>query len=387
VLKGNFANNVQNQWLKKSLLVFQFTISIAFIVGLLVIRSQLNYMQTQDKGFSTAQVIYIKNTAWFDNLTTFKPVKERMLKIDGVTSVSVTNNFPTGPRPLSQIYTIEGNNHYMNVVAVDFDFFKTMDIKLASGRFFSDQLGTDTASAVILNESAVKKYDISNPIGKVIRSCNSSYQIVGVIKDFKADGFERAVEPTVYSFKNKCGEIKTSIIVKISQGKMSSALTALKLNWSTINKKDGDDFRYDFMDDLYGKLFKKQEQLRFVFTCLSGITILIALCGLYAYAKYMTNSRIKEIAVRQILGANDTQIFTLLNGYFFWLIILSNLIAAPLVYIYASYWLEGFAYKQSMSVLPFLITSLVTIFLTVITVCSQALKAIKTRPVLALKYE
>lgn len=99
-----------------------------------------------------------------------------------------------------------------------------------------------------------------------------------------------------------------SILIKIDQGKVSGVLNTLKSNWSDINKLDGDDFRYDFMDNLYGKLFKKQEQLKYVFTCLSIITVLIALFGLYAYAKYITSSKLKEIAIRKTLGANNFQI-------------------------------------------------------------------------------
>jgi putative ABC transport system permease protein len=387
LLKGNFSNSAENQGLKKALLVFQFSIAIAFIVGLLVIRGQLNYMQTQDKGFSTNQVLCIRNMMIFDNQDVFKPVKDQLLKIDGVKSVSVANHIPTGPKASSQIYSVNGNDQYLNPVAVDIDFFQTLDVKLASGRFFSEKFKTDTATAVILNETAVKKYNLINPIGKLIRGCNTSFQIVGVIKDFKADGFENAVEPTVYSLKNKCGDYKTLVLIKVNQGKIPQVLRTLKSSWSSINKRDGDDFRYDFMDNLYGKLFKKQEQLRFVFTCLSTITILVALCGLYAYAKYITNTRLKEIAIRKILGANNLQIFTILNNYFVWLIILSNLIAAPIVYIYGNYWLEGFAYKQSISILPFVLTSLLTVLLTVVTVFIQALKAIKTRPVVALRYE
>jgi putative ABC transport system permease protein len=387
VLKGNFGNSSENQWLKKALLVFQFSIATAFIVGLLIVRGQLDYMQTEDKGFSTNQVLCIRNMMIFDNQDVFKPVKDQLLKIDGVKSVSVANHIPTGPIASPQMYSVNGNDQYLSPVAVDIDFFQTLDVKLASGRFFSDKLKTDTATAVILNETAVKKYNLINPIGKMIRGCNTSFQIVGVIRDFKADGFEKAVEPTVYSLKNKCGDPKILILIKVSQGKIPNVLSTLESGWSSINKRDGDDFRYDFMDNLYGKLFKKQEQLKFVFTCLSTITILVALCGLYAYAKYITNSRLKEIAVRKILGANNLQIFTILNNYFFWLIILSNLTAAPIVYIYASYWLESFAYKQSISLLPFILTLVLTVLLTVVTVFIQALKAIKTRPVVALRYE
>ena len=387
VLKGNFQNSLQSQWLKKVLLIFQFSIAIAFIIGLLIVRDQLNYMQTQDKGFSAEQVVYIRNLAWFDKEAVFKPVKEQIMKINGVKSVTVANHIPTHPKPLSQIFSIDGKDNYYSSINVGFDYFETLDVKLAEGRLFSDKFGVDTASSVVLNEAAVKRYQILNPIGKTIRGCHSTYQIIGVIKDFKSDGFEKAVEPTVYSMKNSCGASKIAIMIKIDQRNAAAVLNELKSNWSAINKLDGEDFRYEFMDNLYDQLFKKQKQLQFIFTCLSAITILIALFGIYAYAKFITNSRLKEIAVRKILGASNLQIISLLNGHFTWLIIISNVIAGTVVYIAANKWLENFAYKDTISAVPFVMTSLGTTMLIVVTVCFHAFKALKTKPVTVLKYE
>lgn len=387
VLKGNFSNSTDNQWLKKSLLVAQFSIATAFITGLLLINRQLSYMQTEDKGFSANQVVFVQNNAIFNAQLDFQPVKDRIIQIDGVKSVSVTSYVPTGPKPSAQTFSIDGIDEQMLSVAVDPDFFETLSIKLVSGRFFSDKFGTDSSDAVILNEAAVKKYNLTNPIGKSIRSCNSSFQIIGVIKDLKAEGFEKVAEPTVYSLTNKCAEARTAILIKVSEGKASKALTTLKANWPGINKLDGEDFRYEFMDILYGKLFKKQEQLKFVFTVLSILTILIALSGLYAYAKFITRAKLKEIAVRKILGASDYQIFNQINNNFFQLVILSNIIVAPLIYIFANQWLAGFAYKQSISFVPFLITLSLTVLLSVLTVTIQGFRALKTTPSKALRAE
>ncbi len=387
VLKGNFYNSLQSQWLRKVLLVFQFSIAIAFIIGLLIVRDQLNYLQTQDKGFSADQVVYIRNMAIFDKETVFKSVKERIMKVNGVKSVTVANNIPTSPKPQSQLFSVDGKENYFSLVNVGFDYFETLDVKLADGRLFSPTFSADTASSVILNEAAVKRFQISNPIGKTIRGCNTVYKIIGVIKDFKSEGFEKVVEPTVYSIKNTCGEAKTAIMIKVDQGKTSGVLQELKANWSTINELDGEDFRYDFLDSLYYKLFKKQEQLKFVFTCLSAITILIAMFGIYAYAKFITNSRQKEIAVRKILGASNYQIIQLLIVHFTGLMVISNMIAAVVVYVVASKWLENFAYKEAISAVPFVVTSLATTILIMITVCFHAFKALKTKPVTILKYE
>ncbi|RZK52172.1 MAG: FtsX-like permease family protein, partial [Pedobacter sp.] len=225
------------------------------------------------------------------------------------------------------------------------------------------------------------------PIGQTITGSGIPYKIVGVIKDFKSQGFETAVQPTIYTINDPYGDYKTQIMVKIEQNRMTEVLAVLKSQWSQINPKDGEDFRYEFLDVLYGKLFKKQEQLQSVFFAAAILTILIAMLGLFAFAKYITNGRIKEIAVRKILGANDLQIFKLINTSFFVMVVIANLISWPLAYILTKQWLATFAYRIDIPILPFILSGLMTVLLTIITVTIQARSAVKANPVDALKYE
>ncbi|WP_316832038.1 ABC transporter permease [Pedobacter aquatilis] len=387
VLKGNFSTSKQSSWLRNGLLVFQFSIAVIFIIGLLIINSQLKYMRTQDLGFTANQVVYIKNVSLFNKPENFQPVRERILKIPGIKSATVATAIPDGSDNGANGYTFEGRQGSLDFVDVDFDYFETLDIKLKEGRFFNKGFGTDTANAAVVNESTVAKYGMKNPVGKTIRGCNIDYKIVGVVKDFKSQGFENAVQPTIYSIKNPCGNYKTQLMLKIEENKMVDALAALKAQWPQINPKDGEDFRYEFLDELYGKLFKKQEQLQSVFFAAALLTIFIAILGLFAFARYITNGRIKEIAVRKILGASDVQIFKLINSAFFVMVLIANAISWPVAYILTKKWLKTFAYRINLPVLPFVISALITILLTVITVSIQARKAVKANPVDALKYE
>ncbi|TCC92010.1 ABC transporter permease [Pedobacter frigiditerrae] len=387
VLKGNFTTSKQSYWLRNSLLVVQFSIAVIFITGLLIISSQLKYMRSQDIGFSANQVVYIKNIAYFTNPKDFEPIRDRIMKIEGVKSATVASGIPDGSENGTNGYTVEGKEANIDFLDIDFDYFETLNIKLKEGRFFSKDFNTDTASSAILNESAIAKYGLKNPIGKIIRGCRTDYKIVGVIKDFKTQGFETAIQPTIYTMKNPCGNSKLEIMLKVDESRMSEVLATLKSQWSDINKKDGDNFRYQFLDELYGKLFQKQEQLQSVFFAAAILTILIAMLGLFAFAKYITNGRIKEIAVRKILGANDLQIFKLINSSFFVLVMIANLISWPLAYILTKKWLETFAYRIEMPILPFILSAVITISLTIITVSIQARNAVKANPVDALKYE
>ncbi|MEH3115571.1 ABC transporter permease [Pedobacter terrae] len=387
VLKGNFSTSKKSSWLRNGLLVFQFSIAVIFIIGLFIINSQLKYMRSEDLGFRANQVVYIKNISTFNKPETFVPVRDKILKIPGIKSTTVATDIPNGAEGGANGYTFEGVQSSLDFIDVDFDYFETLDIKLKEGRFFSKSFPADTTNAAVINESTVAKYGMKNPVGKIIRGCNIDYKIVGVIKDFKAQGFESAVKPTIYAIKNPCGNYKTQIMVKIESNKMSSALAALKAHWPQINPKDGEDFRYEFLDELYGKLFKKQEQLQSMFIGAALLTIFIAVLGLFAFAKYITNGRIKEIAVRKILGASDIQIFSLINSSFFIMVLVANVISWPLAYVITKRWLETFAYRIDLPILPFISSALITILLTVITVSIQARKAVKANPVDALKYE
>jgi len=388
VLKGNFQTSKQSYWLRNSLLVFQFSIAVIFIIGLLIINSQLKYMRTQDVGFKPEQVVYIKNLAYFVSPSKFDPIRDKMAKIPGVKSVTVTNALPDGSDGGKNKYTVDGKEQTLSFTDVDFDYFETLGIKIKEGRTFSREFKTDTANSAILNEAAVAKYGLTSPIGKIIKGCqNKEYKIVGVIKDFKALGFEKAVEPAIYAINDPCGNPKTEIMLKIEESKMSEVLSTLKSQWPEINKLDGDNFRYQFLDEMYGKLFKKQEQLQSVFFAAAMLTIFIAILGLFAFAKYITTGRMKEIAVRKILGASHLQIFKLINSSFFVMVLIANIISWPLAYILTKKWLETFAYRIDLPLFPFLISAALTILLTIITVSIQANSAVKANPVDALKYE
>lgn len=387
VLKGNFSTSKQSSWLRNCLLVLQFSVAVIFIISLLVINSQLKYMRNQDLGFTAKRVVYIKNLTLFNDPSKFEPVKDKILKIPGIKSATAATDIPNGAKNGINGYTFEGVDASIDFIDVNFDYFETLDIKLKEGRYFARQFNTDTVNSAVINESAVAKFGMKNPIGKTIRGCNIDYKIIGVVKDFKSQGFESIVQPTIYAIKNPCGNFKTHIMLKVEENKMADALAELRAQWSKINPKDGEDFRYEFLDELYGKLFKKQEQLRSVFFAAALLTISIAVLGLFAFAKFITSNRMKEIAVHKILGASDIQIYRLINKSFFAMVFAANFISWPIAYILAKKWLDTFAYRIDLPLSPFFISASITILLTVLTVSIQAKKAVNANPVDALKYE
>lgn len=387
VLKGNLQTSYKTVWLRNGLLVGQFAIAVVFIAGLFIVSAQLKYMRTEDAGFAPQQVVFVKNMSIFNDPDKFEPVREKIMKIPGVRSVTVASNIPGKASGGKNTYTYNGAKEILTFVDVDYDYFETLEIKFKEGRSFSTKFAADTANSIILNEAAANKFGLTSPIGSTIRGCDIAYNVVGVIKDFKTDGFEKQVEPTVYTMKNPCGNYRLDIMLKVDQGAMAATLAALKKQWPDINKLDGEDFRYQFMDEMYGSLFKKQQQLKSVFTAAAILTLFIALLGLFAVAAYATSNRSKEISIRKILGASNFQILKMLNTFFVRMVIIANLLAWPMAYLLAKQWLNTFAYRMDLTIWPFLAAGFISIILTLITVSAQAGRSIRANPVDALKYE
>ncbi|WP_449438292.1 ABC transporter permease [Pedobacter steynii] len=221
VLKGNFQTSYKTLWLRNFLLIGQFGIAIIFIVGLLVVSSQLKYMRAEDTGFKPDQVLYIKNIVLFRDPASFEPLREKITKIPGVNNVTISSNLPDGSKPGTNTYKVDGKEATIDFIFTDYNYFETLGIELKEGRFFSKEFKSDEENGAIINETAVARYGLVNPIGKTIRGCGMDYKIVGVIKDFKSQGFERAVDPTIYTVKNPCSFSKDKILINVDQSRMS----------------------------------------------------------------------------------------------------------------------------------------------------------------------
>ena len=387
VLKGNLQTSYKTAMMRKILLTGQFAIAIIFIGGLLIVNSQLSYMHTEETGFRPKQVLAIKNMVHYSNPSVFKPVRDKMMKIPGVNNVTVTSDIPDGSKAGTMKFSVGGQEAMSDFLFVDFDYFETLEASIKLGRSFDRRFSADTSNSAILNETAVAQYGLANPLGKIIKGCDIDYQIVGVVKDLKTKGFQQRVEPTVYTIKNPCAGTKNKIMINIDEERIPLVLANLKANWSDINKFDGDDFRYEFLDVLYGRLFRQQERLRSVFFFGAMLTVFIAILGLFAFSAITTQARLKEISVRRILGATDIQILKLLNTYYFWIVLVANLIAWPVIYVLAINWLSGFAFRIAIPFWPFLVAGLATSSLSLLTVSLQVLKVLKTNSAQDLKYE
>ena len=229
--------------------------------------------------------------------------------------------------------------------------------------------------------------NIKNPVGVSVAGCSSRYKIIGVVKDVKAYGFEEKIQPTIYLMKDNCGLSKTQIMISAQGNAIPGMLKTLGAQWSDINKPDGDNFNYHFLDELYGQLFVKQEQLRTVLIYFSGLAVFIAALGLFSLAAHTIRLRVKEVAIRKVFGASALQIISLFSANFIRPVLLAFIISIPIAWAVLDKWLESFAYKTDIGWTAFVLSGLLMTGIALITLCTLTLKAANANPIKNLRNE
>jgi len=324
-------------------------------------------------------VVYIDNLALFNTTGKFETVRNRIKALPGVKYVTIASNVPGGNPPATFDYSVQGKSLSMSTISVDYEYFETLGILAKEGHVFSASFPGDSVNAVI-NEAAARVMGLSRPIGQNVNGQTGNYRIVGMVRDAKAYGFEQTVQPTIYLMKDYSGLSKIQIMISAEGGAIPNILTTLKKQWSSINKLDGDSFSYHFLDELYGQLFVRQEQLQTVLTCFSLLAIFIAGLGLFSSAAYAISQRRREIAIRKVLGAKGEQLLVTLSKPFFYTVLLANLVAWPVAFLLVQRWLETFAYRVQLSLTPFILSTAVSIIIVLLTVCLQVARAVRFNP-------
>lgn len=382
VLKGNYESSFKGIILRNGLVVLQFIIAVTFIIGIGVMYKQNNYMANKDLGFDRDKLINIST-----NYDKNDPFVERIKRIPGVKYVATTtqvmgNTFNT-PREL----TYNNQKFDVNAVTVTMDALPALGVKVVSGRIFSKEYTQDTINSVVMNQTAANLLD-KNIVGKTFTSGvkNDVFQVVGVIKDYNNEGFDKAVLPTLYKVTHLGGSSNTNnLLVRFDNDHYQSAIQTIEAEW----KKVYPDFPmlYTSVEQAFQKELKPTIRLMQIVALFSSISVVLSLLGLFALATFMAKRRTKEIAIRKILGASDFQIINMLNRSFLILVIIANLVSWPVAFIFTRKWLEGFAYRIDMPIVPFALATIVSICIAVLTVSLQARKAAVNNPVDALKYE
>ncbi|KQM78589.1 hypothetical protein ASE74_13905 [Pedobacter sp. Leaf216] len=383
VLKGNYGNSLKGMALRNVLVVFQFIISVTFIIAIGVMQLQTKYISNKDLGFERDRLINLQ-TGYEQNFA------DKIRRIPGVQYVSTTTQVMGNAFNNKSEIIYKGQTFNLNGVSVSMDALQTLGVKLVSGRLFAKEYKQDTINAVILNEAAANLLG-KNMVGKTYNKVNYdnkiiSFQIVGVIKDYHNEGFDKTVLPTVYKVTKLGGTSNTNnLLVRFETKNYKGIINNIQNEWRKLYP----DFplHYQSMDEAFSNVLEENNRFMNMIILFSAVSVSLSLLGLFALSTFIAKRRTKEIAVRKILGASNVQIVNLLNKSFLILVIIANLISWPIAYILIKRWLQGFAYRIEMPIFPFLLATAVSIIIAVLTVTIQARKAAIGDPVNALKYE
>ncbi|MGO4906059.1 ABC transporter permease [Flavobacterium sp. W20_MBD1_R3] len=397
VLKGNFGRSKNGVWLRNGMLVFQFAIATFFIIGSHIVYQQVNYLSNKDLGFNGDQVIAISlnlpNSDYeVENVgqniyNKYTTIKQELAKIKGVEQSSTgLVSFDGSDDSLGGVLYKE-ELFKGRTIAVDYDLLEMMKIKVIKGRGLDKKYASDTITSVLINETAQKLMRIKEPIGQEIIVKERRLKIIGVIKDFNLLSPEVEVPPMCF-YHLKTVDVTQNIdkvFVKLKSDDIENTIADIEKFWTTIDTETP--FKYDFVDKQYARTYETYVKQKNLFSLLNFVVICIALFGLFALASYSIQSRMKEIAIRKTLGAETNVLLKELSKQYILYCIIGFLIALFPTYYLLNLWLENFAFRISISLIPFVIGFLILLSLTILIVLSKAYNATRVNVLHYLKYE
>lgn len=395
VLKGNFSRSKSGIWIRNSMLIFQFGIAAFFIIGALIVNSQVDYMMNKDLGFNGNQVIRIPFNYQDYNKKgdKYQLTKQEILKIPGVQEVSTFAGTFGNSTNSSSGFTHNGVFVQPRNVEMDFDFLKMMKIKIVEGRDLSPKFASDTIDNWLINETLAKTLGLKNAVNTVITSGwsngkgNLKFKVVGIVKDFHITGLQNKVPPMVFiNMKTLKWNNFQNVYVKVSPDNLSETLDKLKTYWEA-NVNPDYPFDFEFVNKGFAKTYEEQVKQKDLFFILNLVVITIAIFGLFALASFSMERRLKEIAIRKTLGAETDVLLKELSKQYILFCLMGFGIGIVPAYILLQKWLEDFAFRINISPVPFSIALVSLLVLTLLIVLAKAYQVTKIDVLKYLKYE
>lgn len=394
-MKGQTGSQASTIMFRKSLVVFQFIVTIVMIAGSCIIYQQLHYVMNKDLGFNKAQVLtfHISNKS---ARTKIAAIKNQLLQNPSVESVGVAgnpignNDIGSGDFNISSDGKPNAESKFVENLIVDEDFIPTLQVKMAKGRNFSSAMATDQKDAIIVNETLVNELGWKDAVGRLVRSGVDqdgkviTQKIIGVVKDFNTYSLQHKVAPMVMRMPAVAND-EDNLYVRVSKNNIPATLNYISKVYGRfdIEKK----VEYHFLDQNFANQYKseqKQGSILFIFTILA---ISIACLGLFGLVTFTAEQRVKEIGIRKVLGASVTNIVTLLSKDLLKLVLIATVIASPLAWYGMSKWLQGFAYQVGIQWWVFAVAGAAAIFIAFITIGTQSVRAATVNPAKSLKSE
>jgi ABC-type antimicrobial peptide transport system permease subunit len=369
---------------RKGLVVFQFTLSVVFIIGFIVINKQIAFVQTKNLGYNRDNLITFKREG---KLTGDPEVFLSALKeIPGVEKVGAMAGTILDPRENQSGFSWRGQDADMAYIfkspRISYEAIETLGLKVLAGRTFLKEFQDDD-SKIILNEAAVKKMDLTNPIGKTIKTGDSESEIIGVVNDFQLGSVHHKIEPLIFRFRTP--GVATNVLVKVKQGTEQTVIKRLEQYYKKFHPNYP--FEFSFLDNDYMALYAAEERVGTLSRYFAGLAIIISCLGLFGLAAFTAQKRQKEIGIRKVVGATVRNIIFMLSKDFLKLVGIALLIAFPVSWWAMSGWLQRFAYRVDIGAAVFLVAGVSISMIALFTVGYQAIKAAIANPVKSLRTE
>ncbi len=400
VLKGKFGNSKSGIVLRKSLVVIQFAASLVLIASTMIIYIQVSHMKNQDLGISIDKVVSTtvpssdadtreEYDAYLEELKLFK---DKLAGHSAIQTVGATSNLPGGDSgdinaTTDQIKLIGFSDEEVSgttyVQMNDNNFLDAVDMQLIAGRNFDTYLASDS-NAIMVNESFLQRFDVQDPsetVDALLQMWGSKYKVVGIIKDFNRTSLKEKVEPTIYLPRRGV----RNLVIELEEQNYLAGIDHLIDTWEEFYPQAPIDMV--FLDDRFNSLYEQDKRFGNVIIVFSLLAIFIGILGLYGLASFLSIQRSKEVGVRKVLGATNSQILYIFYRGFLFLLGVSAVIGFPLIYYVMNGWLNDYAYRIEFPWFTMIASLVLVMLLAFITVSYQTMKVAKLDPAQTLKYE
>lgn len=387
VLKGASLQGSQRKPLRSSLIVFQFFVSTALIIATIIVYQQLHYMQNKKLGYDKDQVLFLPDARLLgDDQTAFE---QELLKDSRVASATISRSVPGAEfMDGTEIYPKNENGNgteiHANIYHVDYDYIRTLGIRVIQGRNFSREFSTDSTSGIVINEAAVRELGWTNEtaVGKsIVRSGQREYKVIGVVADFNYASLKQKVAPMMMMLGRNSG----GLLIKIKTGNVKDFLSDLKKKWSAFNPAGP--LEYNFLDEKFAALYKNEQRTQQIFSAFAVLAIIIAGLGLFGLSAFVMEQRTKEIGIRKVLGASVKNVLLLVSKEFLVLVAIAFIISIPVTWWAMHAWLQDFAYRINISAWFFVTAGIAVTVIALLTISFQTIKAALANPVKSLRTE
>ena len=388
VITGRVQAGPAGSRFRKGLVVVQFAVAAALIASTLLIRQQLQHMQTKRLGLNEERVVSVHTRhALFGQYDAFKQQLLQQAGVSGVTATSVqlpttrTLDMSLAPEGIDREAWTRETDITINMLQVDEDFRSVMEIPLVAGRDLTEATRSDEHLPVLINETAARVLGWDDPVGKTFQGFRPAPRVVGVVEDFHYQTLRQRIQPLVIMENTYAPRY---VMARVQPGDLTGTLDALQAQWARVSDAP---FAYTFMDRRFDQVYRAERRMANAFQVFAGLAVFIACLGLLGLAAYAAERRTKEIGIRKALGASVAHIVALLSKDVLALVALACGIAVPVAYLAMERWLEDFAYRIDVSGWMFVAASAIAVGIALLTISYQAIQAARTDPATALRTE